>query len=111
MKQGRGATGSNASCRRVGTTVSLLLLPDERFTGLALRLKRIELLLEPFLGGFAGVDRAANSFLAVWAVAASASHCPASALTEAPVRLVRPKNRGPDQCAPVIRSAITVSER
>jgi hypothetical protein len=24
--------------------------------------------------------------------------------------LVRPKNRGPDQCAPVIRSAITVSD-
>src|SRR5262252_4656367 len=33
---------------------------DERFAGLALRLQRIEFLLEPFLGGFAGVDRAAN---------------------------------------------------
>jgi hypothetical protein len=30
---------------------------------------------------------------------------------EARARLVTPKNRGPDQCAPVIRSAITVSER
>src|SRR5262249_49003347 len=28
-----------------------------------------------------------------------------------PARRVRPKNRGPDQCAPVIFSAITVSER
>jgi hypothetical protein len=37
------------------------LVGDEGFTGLALRLKRIELLLEPLLRGFAGVDRAANS--------------------------------------------------
>jgi hypothetical protein len=33
-----------------------------------------------------------------------------SAPIEAPACLVKPKNRGPDQCAPVIRSAITVSE-
>jgi hypothetical protein len=38
-------------------------------------------------------------------------HRLASARTEALARLVRPKNRGPDQCAPVIFSAITVSER
>ena len=36
---------------------------------------------------------------------------PAASRTETPARLVRPKNRGPDQCAPVIRSAIMVSER
>ena len=30
---------------------------------------------------------------------------------DARARLVRPKNRGPDQCAPVICSAITVSDR
>jgi hypothetical protein len=33
------------------------------------------------------------------------------ASAESEPRLVAPKNRGPDQCAPVIRSAITVSER
>ena len=32
-------------------------------------------------------------------------------LIVARARLPRPKNRGPDQCAPVIRSAITVSDR
>ena len=36
---------------------------------------------------------------------------PEQAPIEAPARLVRPKNRRPDQCAPVIRSAITVNER
>jgi hypothetical protein len=36
---------------------------------------------------------------------------PAALLELSGQRLVRPKNRGPDQCAPVIRSAITVSER
>ena len=38
-------------------------------------------------------------------------HRAVSASAEAPDRRVSPKNRGPDQCAPVIRSAITVSER
>src|SRR5262249_28579818 len=33
------------------------LAVDEGLTGLALRLQRIELLLEPLLGRFAGVDR------------------------------------------------------
>src|SRR5438477_11300009 len=35
------------------------LAADEGLAGFALRRERIELLLEPFLGGFAGVDRAA----------------------------------------------------
>src|SRR6266853_841406 len=35
------------------------LAADVGFAGFALRLKRVEFLLEPFLGGFAGVDRAA----------------------------------------------------
>src|SRR5207302_11318178 len=35
------------------------LAADEGFAGFALRGERIEFLLEPFLGGFAGVDRAA----------------------------------------------------
>src|SRR5271170_8103904 len=34
------------------------LAADEGLTGFALRGERVELLLEPFLGGFAGVDRA-----------------------------------------------------
>ena len=36
------------------------LAVDEGLAGLALRLQRIEFLLEPLLGGFAGVDRTAN---------------------------------------------------
>src|SRR5262249_8487165 len=85
------------------------LAGDEGFTGLALCLQRIELLLEPLLGGFAGVNRTADGsapprrrWLRQW---------PASARNEPRARLVVPKNRGPDQCVPVIRSAITVSER
>ena len=35
------------------------LAADEGLAGFALRGERIELLLQPFLGGFAGVDRAA----------------------------------------------------
>src|SRR5467141_4007861 len=35
------------------------LAADVGLAGFALRLERVELLLEPFLGGFAGVDRAA----------------------------------------------------
>src|SRR5271163_3887473 len=35
------------------------LASDEGFAGLALRRERVEFLLKPFLGGFAGVDRAA----------------------------------------------------
>jgi hypothetical protein len=36
------------------------LAVDKGLASLALRLQRIELLLEPLLGGFAGIDRAAN---------------------------------------------------
>ena len=36
------------------------LAGDVGLAGLALRMQRVELLLEPLLGGFAGVDRAAN---------------------------------------------------
>ena len=39
------------------------LAGDESLAGLALRLQRVEFLLQPLLGGFAGVDRAANPFL------------------------------------------------
>ena len=63
------------------------------------------------LGRFTGVDRAANPFVPPCAVGRRPCHWPAPAPSAAPARLVRPKNRGPDQCAPVIRSAITVSDR
>ena len=46
------------------------LAVDERLAGLALRLQRIELLLEPLFGGFARVDRAANPVLPAWTVPA-----------------------------------------
>jgi hypothetical protein len=36
------------------------LAVDEGFAGFALRLQRIEFLIEPLLGRFAGVDRTAN---------------------------------------------------
>ena len=68
------------------------LAADESLASLALRVQRVEVLLQPFLGRFAGVDRAA------------------------PRRRRRrhgftPKNRGPDQRAPVIRRATSDSER
>src|SRR6516164_786235 len=86
------------------------LAVDKGLAGLALRLQRIELLLEPLFGGFAGIDRASNGSAPPRAVDRRFPHRPAAA-TEAPARQVSPKNRGPDQWAPVIRSAITVSER
>src|SRR6516225_1943564 len=87
------------------------LAGDEGLAGLALRLQRIEFLVEPFLGGFAGVDGAANPCVPLCAEAHWSRHRPVLAPATALARLVRPKNRGPDQCASVIRSAIAVSDR
>ena len=87
------------------------LTGDEGLAGFALRLQRIELLLEPLLGGFAGVDRTSDGPVPPRPAGSSVRHAVASARTELRARLVTPKNRGPDQCAPVIRSAITVSDR
>jgi len=87
------------------------LAGDEGLAGLALRLQRIEFLLQPLLGGFAGVDRTADGSLPTRAVGRGPRHWPAEAGEEAGARFVRPKNRGPDQCASVIRSAIAVSDR
>src|SRR6266478_4362080 len=87
------------------------LAGDEGLAGLALRLQRIEFLLEPLLGGFAGVDRTADGAFPTRAVGRGPRHWPAEAGEEAGARLARPKNRGPDQCASVIRSAIAVSDR
>src|SRR5215475_11329197 len=84
------------------------LAVDEGLAGLALRLQRIELLLKPLLGRFAGVDRASTGSAPPRAVGRRPRHRPASA-TEARARWVSPKKRGPDQWTPVMRSAITVS--
>src|SRR5262249_6719256 len=87
------------------------LAGDEGLTGLALRLQRIEFLLQPLLGGFARVNRAAHGSFPPRAAGRPPRHWPAPAGEEARALFVKPKNRGPDQCAPVIRSAMTVSER
>src|SRR6516165_6667068 len=87
------------------------LTVNESLAGLTLRQQGIEFLLETLLGGFAGIDGTANPCAPRYAAAGRPRHRSAAAPTEAPARLVRPKNRGPDQCAPVIRSAIMVSER
>src|SRR5271170_2522162 len=82
----------------------------EGLAGLTLRLQRIELLLEPLLGRFASIDRASDGSVPPRAVGCWPRHRLASG-KEARPRLLTPKNRGPDQCVPVIRWAITVSER
>jgi len=87
------------------------LAVDERLARLALRLQRIEFLLQPLFGRFAGVDRASNGSAPPRTAARRPCHGRGSAGSPARPRLVTPKNRGPDQCAPVIRLAITLSER
>jgi hypothetical protein len=62
--------------------------------GLPLGMERVELLLEPVLGGLPGVDGAADRL-----------H------QDRPPRLARPKKRGPDHAVPVIRRATAESER
>jgi hypothetical protein len=63
------------------------------------------------LADFAKIVEILDTKGASFAAAGFPRHRLASAPTKARARLVRPKNRGPDQCAPVIFSAITVSER
>jgi hypothetical protein len=60
--------------------------------GFALRIQRVERLLEPLIGGLARVDGAADRRLAHG-------------------RATRPKKRGPDHLVPVIARAIAESER
>src|ERR1700757_1536136 len=71
------------------------LAVDEGLAGFALRLQRIEFLLEPLLGRFASVDRttdgSAPPHCGSWFF-----HCLALASTTR-ARLPRSKNRGPDQ--------------
>src|SRR6516165_2202542 len=87
------------------------LAGDKGLAGLALRKQRIEFLFEPLFRGFAGVDGAANPRVPPCAEAHWSRHRPALAPAKALTRLVRPKNRGPDQWASVIRAAIAVSDR
>src|SRR5262249_42274895 len=82
------------------------LAGDKGLAGLALRLQRIEFLVEPLLRRFAGVDCTANPCVPPCAEAHRSRHWLALAPATALARLVRPKNRGPDQWASVIRSAI-----
>jgi hypothetical protein len=86
---------------------------DEGLTRFALRLQRIELLFEPLLGRLAGVDRATDGSIPSRHVGSLPSHgrAPTVVDSEREGRLITPKNRGPDQWAPVIRAAIIVSER
>lgn len=72
----------------------MTLAGDIGGASLVLRIKRVEVLIEAFLGGFAGVDGAAD---------AGRGH--------GFEVLVRPKKRGPDQWAPVICRAMAESER
>ena len=58
----------------------MALARDEGLAGLALGMERVELLLEPFLGGFAGIDGAAK---ALGSSAALLSHLPAPPLCDA----------------------------
>src|SRR5271166_4071754 len=86
------------------------LAVDEGLAGFALRPQRIEFLFEALLGRLAGVDRTAHGSVPP-RCGPRFLHWPATADWDGRVRLPRPKNRGPDQFAPVIRSAITVSDR
>src|SRR5690606_29747770 len=86
----------------------VLLALNVRFTGLPLGMERVEVLLQTLLGGLARVDRAADALCAC-----AAAVLPGSAHTSVDTRFgrVSPKNRGPDQRAPVISRAITDSDR
>src|SRR3977135_4657255 len=68
------------------------LAADESLARLALRVQRVEVLFQPFLGRFACVNCAAS----YWRFRRHA---------------FTPKNRGPDQRAPVIWRATSDSER
>ena len=86
---------------------------DVGLAGFALRRERIEFLLEPFLGGFAGVDRATS------AARISSRHRRPLRLNVVPREGLRatvrfafnPKKSGPDHAVPVIFPARAESER
>jgi hypothetical protein len=80
------------------------------FASLALSVERIEFLLEAVVGLFSGVDRAADSESRV--ARDHPAPWPALALeVESSCRRLRPKNRRPGQCVPVIFRATRERER
>jgi hypothetical protein len=84
---------------------------DDGLAGLALRLPRVELLIEPLIEDLRVSIAQQTRALRCVPLLADPRHRRASGPIKALARLARPKNRGPDQCAPVIFSAITVRER
>ena len=97
--QGRalqGAAGEAAIVVAVGQQppALVLLAGDVGLAGLALGIERVEVLLQPLLGGLAGVDGAADG------ARRSCRHPPSA--TEEP---------GPDQRVPVIARATADNER
>jgi len=94
--------------RQTSPTLVALAL-DEGLARFALGVQRIERLLQPILGGFAGVDGAALRPPA--AARRRLVHDDSPAMVARDARFFTRKKRGPDQCTPVIRVAICVSER
>jgi len=74
---------------------------NKGLTGLSPGVERVELQIEIMFGGFAGVDRAAESFV-LHPVHAALSCCGLPAFPTSPSR--RPKNLGPFQLVPVMVS-------
>ena len=74
----------------------VLLAQDVGFAGLALRVERVERLLQPLVAGDAGIDRAA--------------HPSGGARCHGASRSRRPKNAGPLRRVPVISRAMDESE-
>src|SRR5215472_6346709 len=79
------------------------LAVDVRFGRLALGIQRVEVLVESFLGAFAGVDGAAHrGRRRLGFTGLGHDFCPFA---------VRPKKKCPEQCAPVTALATALSER
>src|SRR6185312_4683020 len=97
----------------------VLLAGDERLTGLALGVERVEILLQPLLAALSRIDRAAtHGSIDLSATGNRSNHWRPSRRADAspescgPAVGLRfnPKNLGPDQCAPVIAWAILDSD-
>ena len=80
----------------------MLLAEDIGGAGLALRVERVERLLQPLRGALAGVDRAADR---------PVDRLRGSALRHGAAPSRRPKKAGPLRRLPVISRAMTESER
>src|SRR5262249_42228326 len=80
-------------------------------TGFPLGIERIELLLEPLLGRFTGVDRAPNDLPSRAAHEPSALRTVSGSTNRRFLLSRSSKNAGPDQLVPVMALAMTESER